>query len=235
MPENLNESLIELWGIQLGESFQTLGSGFAGFLAELIAAIVIIIAGWVVGVVLGRVVSQIIKSLKFDKILQGAGAEEVLYRAGFRLNSGAFIGGLVKWFVIITFLVAAFDILGLEQVNKFLVDVVLGYLPQVIAAVLILLIGAVLSDSMQKIVTGSAKAAEIKAAPMLGTVTRWAIWLFAIIIALAHLGIAPQFMFTLFTGIIAMLALAGGLAFGLGGRNAAERYIEHIQKDLSGE
>lgn len=231
----LNESLIDVWGVQLGESFQTLGSGFAGFLLELVAALVIIIAGWVVGAVLGRVVSQIIKSLKLDNVLKGAGAEEVLARAGFQLNSGAFLGGLVKWFVIVTFLVAAFDILGLEQVNVFLREVVLGYLPQVIAAVLILLIGAVLSDSMQKIVTGSAKAADIEAANLLGAVTRWAIWLFAILIALSHLGIAPQFMFTLFTGIVAMLALAGGLAFGLGGKNAAERYIDKIKKDISSE
>jgi small-conductance mechanosensitive channel len=229
----MNESLLEVWGVGLGESFQTLGTGFAGFLLEIIAALVIVLAGWAVGAVLGRVTAQIVKSLKFDKVLQSAGAEDIIARAGFHLNSGAFLGGLVKWFIIVTFLVAAFDVLGLTQVNVFLREVVLGYLPQVIVAVLILLIGAVLADSMQKVVTGSAKAAEIVSANLLGAVTRWSIWIFAILIALSHLGIAPQFMFTLFTAFVAMLALAGGLAFGLGGRDAAEKYIDKIKRDIS--
>ena len=226
-------NLIEAWGLGLGEQFQTIGTGVVGFLLEIAAAIVIILAGWVVGAVLGRVTSQIIKSLKFDKVLNSAGAGDLLSRAGFNLNSGAFLGGLVKWFIIITFLVASFDVLGLTQVNVFLREVVLGYLPQVIAAVLILLIGAVLADAMQKIVAGSAKAADIRSANFLGTVTRWSIWIFALLIALAQLGIAPQFMFTLFTGVVAMLALAGGLSFGLGGRDAAAQYIEKIKNDIS--
>lgn len=231
----MQENLLEVWGVGLGESFQSIGTGLAGFLLEIIAAIIIILAGWVVGAVLGRVVSQIMKSLKLDKVLKSAGAEEVLARAGFHLDSGAFLGGLVKWFIIVTFLVAAFDILGLTQVNVFLREVVLGYLPQVIAAVLILLIGAVLADSMQKIIVGSAKAAEIASAHFLGGVARWSIWVFVILIALSQLGIASQFMFTLFTGVIAMLALAGGLAFGLGGRSAAEKYIERLRRDISSD
>ncbi len=226
-------NLIETWGVGLGESFQTIGTGVAAFIPKIVVALIIFIAGWVVGAVLGRVVSQIIKSLKVDKVLQGAGAEDILSRAGFRLNSGAFLGGLVKWFVIIVFLVASLDVLGLEQVNVFLGQVVLGYLPQVIVAVLILLIGAVLADSMQKIVIGSAKAAEIKTANFLGGVTRWSIWIFVILIALSQLGIASQFMFTLFTGFVAMLALAGGLAFGFGGRDAAEKYIEKLRRDIA--
>jgi len=123
--------------------------------------------------------------------------------------------------------------LGLTQVNIFLQEVVLGYLPQVIAAVLILLIAAVIADAMQKVVVGSAKAAEIKAANLLGAITRYSIWIFAILIALSQLGIAPQFMYTLFTGIVAMLALAGGLAFGLGGRDAASQYIEKVKHDIA--
>ncbi len=229
----MNESLIQAWGIGLGESFQTVGSGALQFLPQIIVALVIFIAGWAVGVLIGRVVEQVIKSMKFDKVLAGARVEEVLSRAGFSLNSGAFLGGLIKWFVIIVFLVASFDVLGLTQVNIFLQEVVLGYLPQVIAAVLILLIAAVIADAMQKVVVGSAKAAEIKAANLLGAITRYSIWIFAILIALSQLGIAPQFMYTLFTGIVAMLALAGGLAFGLGGRDAASQYIEKVKHDIA--
>lgn len=229
----MQNNLLEAWGASFGQSFQTIGSGVATFIPQLIVAIIIFVAGWVLGVVLGRAVDQIIKSIKVDKVLQGAGVEDVLSRAGFQLNSGAFLGGLVRWFIIIVFLVAALDVLGLKQVNVFLSQVVLGYLPQVIVAVLILLIGAVLADSMQKVVVGGAKAAEIKAANFLGGVTRWAIWVFTILIALSQLGVASQFMFTLFTGFVAMLALAGGLAFGLGGRDAAAQYLEKLKRDIA--
>jgi len=228
----MNESLVGAWGVGLGESFQTISMGLANFLPKIIIALVIIIAGWAVGAVLGRVTAQVIKLLKFDKVLQRAGVEDVVSRAGFRLNSGAFLGELVKWFIIVVFLVAAFDVFGLTQVNIFLKDVVLGYIPQVIVAVLILLIAAVLADSMQKVVVGSAKAAEVDSANFFGAVTKWSIWTFAILIALSHLGIAPQFMYTLFTGFVAMLALAGGLAFGLGGRDAAAKYIDKIKQDI---
>ena len=229
MENNLTETL---W-TGVGDSIQTIGAGTIDFLPKFIVAIAIFILGWAIGALFARVISQIIKSMKVDNILQSTGVDEVLSRAGFRLNSGAFIGGLVKWFIIIVFLVASLDVLGLAQVNEFLGTVVLGYLPQVIVAVLILLIGAVLADSMQKVVTGSAKAAEITEAGFLGGVTRWAIWIFTIIIALSQLGIASQFMFTLFTGVVAMLALAGGLAFGLGGRDAAEKYLEKLRRDIS--
>ncbi len=229
----MSDSLIQAWGNGLNSSINSVGVGTIQFLPKIIVAIIIFIAGWAVGVLIGRVVDQIVKSMKFDKVLAGARFEEVLSRAGFTLNSGAFLGGLVKWFVIVIFLVAAFDVLGLAQVNLFLQDVVLVYLPQVIAAVLILLIAAVIADAMQKVVVGSAKAAEIISANLLGAITKYSIWIFAILIALSQLGIAPQFMYTLFTGIVAMLALAGGLAFGLGGRDAATQYIEKIKHDIS--
>lgn len=231
----MSDSLIQAWGVGLGQSFQSVGVGTMEFLPKIIVALVIFISGWAIGVLIGRVIDQIVKAMKFDKLLAGAQIEEVLSRAGFTLNSGAFLGGLVKWFIIIVFLVAAFDVLGLTQVNIFLKDVVLGYLPQVIVAVLILLIAAVIADAMQKIVVGSAKIAEVKTANLLGAITKYSILIFAILIALSQLGIASQFMYTLFTGIVAMLALAGGLAFGLGGRDAASRCIEKIKEDLSSE
>lgn len=225
--------LLQTWGEVLTQSFQDLWVGVIAFVPNLVVAIVIFILGWVIGAVLGRVVSQIIKAIRVDSALESAGASDVLSRAGFRLDSGAFVGGLVKWFFIIAFLVAAFDVLGLTQVNVFLQEVVLGYLPNVIVAALILLVAAVIADAMQKVVVGSAKAAEMDHAHFLGGVTRWAIWIFAIIIALSHLGIAQSFMQVLFTGVVAMLALAGGLAFGLGGRDAAGDFIGKLKKDIS--
>ena len=82
-------------------------------------------------------------------------------------------------------------------------------------------------------VEGSAKAMGVRSARMAGSVAKWAIWIFAVIIVLSELGIAPAFMQILFTGIVAMLAIAGGLAFGLGGKEAAAKVIEKAKNAVS--
>ena len=144
-------------------------------------------------------------------------------------DPGAFIGGVVKWFIIVVFLVASLDILQLTAVTDFLKTDVLGYLPNVIVAALVLVIATIIADFMGKVVTASAKAGNVRSANFLGTLTRYAIWIFAFIIALGELGIAAAYMQILFTGLVAMLAIAGGLAFGLGGKEAAARSIEHLR------
>ena len=217
----------------LARSFGDLWSGVIGFLPELIIAIIIFIIGWIVGALLGRVVDQIVKAVKLDTALRSAGLEGVMSRAGFSLNSGRFIGGLVKWFIIVVFLVAALDVLGLSEVNNFLRDVVLLYLPRVFVAVLIMLVAVVIADVAQKLVVGSAKAANAMNAQFLGTLTRWAIWIFAALAALFQLGIASTFLQTLFTGVIVALALAFGLSFGLGGQAAAAEFIDKFKRDIS--
>ena len=151
-------------------------------------------------------------------------------RAGMKLNLGAFIGGLVKWFVIVVFLVASLDILQLTAVTDFLKTDVLGYLPNVIVAALVLVIATIISDFMGKVVMASAKAGGVRSANFLGTLTRYAIWLFAFIIALGQLGIAAPYMQILFTGLVAMLAIAGGLAFGLGGKEAAAQTLAKLHE-----
>jgi len=210
-------------------------AGIVGFVPSLVVAIIIFIAGWVIGAVIGRLVDQIVKALKVDNLLKSLGTDDVLAKAGFRLNAGGFLGELVKWFVIVVFLIAAVDVLGLTEVNVFLRDVVLGYLPNVIVAAIILIIAAIVADATQKLVVGSAKAAEVSSAHFMGGVARWAIWIFAILAALSQLGIAGAFAQTLFTGLVAMLALAGGLAFGIGGKDAAARYIDRLRGDISGK
>ena len=224
---------IQQTGDSLAASFQDVADGVVGFLPELVIALVIFILGWVVAALIGRVVDQVVQAVKLDKALAGAGLDTVLDRAGFKLNSGRFIGGLVKWFFIVVFLVAALDVLGLSQVNIFLQDVVLNYLPRVIVAVLMMLVAVVIADVMQKVVAGSARAAEMKSAAFLGTLTKWAIWIFAFIVVLAQLGIAEQFLLTLFTGVVVSLSLAFGLAFGLGGQAAASEVVGKVKKEIS--
>jgi hypothetical protein len=221
------------WADVLNQSLQSLFWGLVQFVPNLLVAIIIFVIGWLVGAGLGRLVAQVIASIKVDQALRSAGVEKVVERAGFKLNSGKFLGELVKWFFIIVFLVASLDVLGLTDVTAFLRGVVLTYIPQVIVAVLILLVAAVIAEAADRVVAGSARAAGLKAAGLLGTLARWAIWVFAILAALDRLGISPLVQ-TLFTGVVVALALAFGLAFGLGGQQAASRYIERVRDEITG-
>ncbi len=224
---------MESWNIILVNSFQVMWQGVAEFLPRLLLALIVFVLGWLVADILGKFVAQIVDLLKVDKVLSKTGIEEPLKRANIRLNSAAFIGGLIRWFFLIIFLLAAFEILGLTQLSIFLKDVVLPYLPHVIAAVFIMLIAAVLADALQKAVTASVKAANLTSAVFLGGMTKWAIWIFAILAVLYELGIAGALIQTLFTAFVAMIAIAGGLAFGLGGKDAAARFIEKLRQDIS--
>ncbi len=210
----------------LGGSIISTWQGVIDFVPELIGAVIVFAIGWLVAVLIEKIVESIFRSLKVDSLLRTAGLEEVMKRTGHPLNSGLFVGALIKWFVIVVFLVASFDILGLTQVNEFLQGVVLGYLPQVIIAVLVLMVAVVIADAMQKIVAASARAAHVKSAHLLGVVTKWAIWIFAILTALITLNVAAYLIQMIVTAVFAGAALGLGLAFGLGGKDYASRIIE---------
>jgi small-conductance mechanosensitive channel len=220
------------WADVLSQSFQNLSYGLVAFIPNLVVAIIIFVVGWLVGVGLGRVVGQIVDALRIDSVLRSTGLDKVLSRAGFELSSGKFLGFLVKWFFIIVFLVASLDVLNLKMVNLFLRDVVLGYLPQVIVAVLILLVAAVIAEAAERVVVGSAKAAALNSAGFLGKVARYSIWIFAILAALAQLNVATAFVQTFFTGVVIAASLAIGLAFGLGGQSAAAKYLDRLQSEM---
>ncbi len=226
-------TFLQIWGGVFSQSLLTLWYGFIGFLPGFLGALILFIIGWVLGAVLGKAVAQVVNALKIDKLLESAGANTFMERTGLRLNCGKFIGEIVKWFIIIVFLMASLQIIGLTQVNDFLREAVLYYLPKVIVAALVLVIATLLADVMYKLVKASAKAINIRSANMLGSITRYAIWIFAFIIALAELGIATAFMQILFTGFVAALAIGLGLAFGLGGRDAASRAIDRFSDHMS--
>ncbi|MEK7621883.1 MAG: hypothetical protein AAB415_01760 [Patescibacteria group bacterium] len=226
------------WNNVLQTSFQNLWAGVIRFLPNLLVAIIIFALGWVVGIVLGQWVSRIIKSLQIDKALKNIGAEDVLGKAGFRLDSGAFVGGLVKWFIIVAFLVASFDVLHLDQVNQFLTDKILSFLPNLIIASLILILAAKFADVLARIVMGSAKAAGVNSVGVFGAFTKWAVWILAIFVVVDQLGILVQegpiggLAIEVIKFMVMAIALAFALAFGLGGKDAAARYLEKLREDI---
>jgi hypothetical protein len=223
--------MLSLWTNTVVVSFQDLWLGLASILPRIVAAIIIFIVGWIIAALVGKLVTRLIQILKVDSALRGTEVERVVNRAGMTLNIARLLGGLVEWFIIVVAFVATFDVLGLPAVNQFLLSV-LAYLPNIIVAVVILVVAAVVGEVLQKIVRGSASAAGMKGATLAGSVTKWAIWIFAILSALLQLQIATPFLETLFTGIIVALAIAFGLAFGLGGQHAAGEVIAKVRKEI---
>lgn len=221
------------WGDVFNRSLQDLWWGFVQFTPKLVLAIVFFVVGWVLGTIIARALEQVFSALKIDDLFKSVGADNFFRRAGMTLDTGYFIGQVVKWFVIIVFLLPSLNLVGLDYIASFLKDDVLGFLPKVIVAALVLIIATVVSEGLAKAVSASAKTMNLSSANMLGAVAKYAVWVFAFIIALGQLGVAEYYMSVLFTGIIAMLALGGALAFGLGAKDAAARFISKLGDEMS--
>ena len=220
-----------MWLQVIRDSWNNLAAGVASFVPHFLWAIIIAIVGWIIGAVFFKFVFELVKLARIDNALRAAGVEKYVEKAGFKLNSGYFLGKLVEWFIIILFLVAALNTLHLTEVTAFLDTVVVGYLPQVIIAVLVVLIAAIVAEAVEKIVAGTAKAANVKSANFAGKIAKWAIWIFAFIAVLDIL--IPNIVQLIVTPILIAIALAVGLAFGLGGQDAARDYIEKVKGDIS--
>lgn len=214
-------------------SFEALWYTVVQYLPAILAAVIVFLIGWIVGVILYRIVVEVVKVLRIDDALKATGLNEAAKDAGISLDVGRFLGTLIMWFVVLVFLVASLEILGLSSVTVFLQQVVIAYLPQVIVATLIIILAAIVAEVVRGLVAGSARAVGAHGANLAGAVAKWAIWLFGMIAALTQLGIATAFLQTLFTGIIVALALAFGLSFGLGGKEAAARTIERIRSEIA--
>lgn len=215
----------------LQTTFEGLLAQILSFLPALIGAIIIIIVGVVVAWALRVVVEKIVQALRIDPALEKIGVSATVKKTGITLHVGRLLGWIVKWFVIILSFVAASEVLGWSQVSAFLNDVVL-YIPSALIAVVILLIGIVLGSFVYDVVMTAVKASRLGGAALLAGISKWAIFLFAFIAAMEQLGIARTLLTTITTGLVAMLALAGGLAFGLGGQEYAKKFLKKLSDDI---
>lgn len=224
--------LLQSWTEVTVNSFQSIWGGFIHFLPNALGALVVFLIGWAIAVGLQKLFTQILKAIRIDPALEKIGAGKFFEKAGIKMNFSGWAGIFVKWFLIIVFLLAAADILNLTDVSVFLRSV-LAYIPNVIVAVLILTVAFWLAHILRQIIQASISASNIKAAAFSGTVAYWSILIFGIFAALIQLGIAFALLQTLITGIIAMLALAGGLAFGLGGKDQAAQFLARLKREIS--
>jgi small-conductance mechanosensitive channel len=219
LAESLQASFYNLWGSVIN------------FLPEIIIAIVVVVIGWILGDILKGVTKKLFKTLHLNTALDRAGVDTLSHKAGFQFKPAEFVGSLIKWFVIVVFAVVALDVLNLNQVTAFFTGEILTYIPRVIVAAFILLGAMVLAQVVSASVAGTARAAGFRTADMIASFTKYAILVFAVLAALNQLQIATELVQLLFAGVMFAASLAFGLAFGLGGKDVAARYLEKMMKD----
>jgi hypothetical protein len=213
----------------LGQALVDTGMTLIAFLPNVIIAVIVFVLGWAFGSVLGRAVAHLIALTRIDKALHRAGFDKISERAGINVTLAGFVGSLVKWLVIVAFTIASAEILGLSQVTQMLRDI-LVYIPQVIIAAIILVIAALLGDFVARLVEHSTRGIGMKG-HFAAQVSKWAIIIVGgVFPALTQLRIAQGLVEVLFTGVVFALSLALGLAYGLGGKEAAARSIEKMKQ-----
>jgi hypothetical protein len=207
---------------------------FISFIPSLVAALIVFFVGWAIAIAIGRVVEKLLVILRINQAFENIkGLKEAAGRASLKINIPLLIGEIVKWFLIVVTLLAATDILGLQEVSGFLREV-LAYIPNVVVAALILVIAVVLGNFVYRTVEASVRAAGFSAGSAIAAMSKWAIIIFALMAALLQLNVAVSLIQTVLTAVFAMLALAGGLAFGLGGKEMAAKWLKVIENDIIG-
>jgi hypothetical protein len=177
-------------------------------------------------------VSRLLTAIRFEAIAQKAGIPKILSKGGIKLTARQMISALAYWLVMIMVLVMVVNALGLTVASQ-LLEGLLAYIPNVIAAIFVLVLGMFLGNIVSGIVRTAASNANLPKPQMLGNISQWAILIFAATISLRQLGIAPLLVTTTFNILFAGICLALALAFGLGGKDAAARYLEELRKRQS--
>ena len=224
--------MIQDWSTATLKALQGLWEGFLGFIPDLIAAIVVLAIGLMIASGVGRLITGILVRLKFNRLFESAGWKDALEKAEFKIDPAGFIGAIFKWVLIIVFLMVSVEILGLEGFAGFLGKVI-AWLPNLLIAAAIFVVAVIAADFLEKIVKASVKKMGLEEVKLIGTIVRWSVYVFAALAILLQLGITPTIINSIVIGLIGMVSLALGLAFGLGGKEAAAEVIEKLKGKIS--
>jgi hypothetical protein len=212
----------------IGTSIKTSFSQAIGatllWLPRLIAFILILVVGWIVSALLARLVATLLRTIKFNDAMARIGVGDLVGRMRAGHDASALVAGAVKWIIRFIVLLVAFDALGLPAISDVLRQFLI-WLPNLIVAIAVLVLAGIGSRTIGNVVRGTASEAGFKNPDTLANVAKTAVWVFAVVIAVNQVGIGEMLVNTLFTGAVAALTLAAGLAFGLGGRDLAARKL----------
>jgi hypothetical protein len=204
---------------------------FFGAIPNILGALILLVIGWIVAGIVGGLVTKLCQGIHVDTVGDRVGVNDFLRKSGSQLRSSSVIGEIVKWVVRLVFIEMAAEQLGMPQISL-IINQILGFIPNIIVAMVILGVGAFLGQLLGGIVRGAAGEAKVGNAALLARLTSGAVMAFAIIAALNELNVAPVVVDTLYIGLVAALSLALGLAFGLGGRDTAARLTERWSGQL---
>lgn len=226
-----NMETVQSWGEALLMSLQTLWLKIVAFVPELLSALIVLIVGLILAGLLSKLVFELLKLTKVDVLIDKTGITKQFKSYGIKFSLSGLLAGVVKWFIIIAVLIVIADILNIPQITLFLERIVL-YIPNVIVAIVILAIGLILGKAVFTLANSSLVAAKIEKhqAHTVATLAKWSLIVFSLLAALTQLNIASELIQILFTGIVVMFALAGGLAFGLGGKEHAAKWLAGMNK-----
>lgn len=199
---------------------------FFSAIPKILGFLVIVIVGWLIASLIEKAAVAVLRSIKFNHLAERSGLADFVARMGTSTDSAAMIGAVLKWFVRLIALVVAFDALGLPAVSDVLRQLLL-WLPNVIVALVVLVIGGLAAKALSNVVRGAASEGGLGDPDLLAKVASGLVWAFAIVVAVNQIGIATTLVNTLFMAVVGAIALALGLAFGLGGRETAAEIVRN--------
>jgi hypothetical protein len=210
------EALLSSWG-QVWTSVLMILPRFLG--AIVVFAIGLILAFWV-----KRLVVQVLKIVRFEKLSQATGVDKYLKKADIKLNLVDLLGVVFEWIIILVFFLAVVDILGLSVVSTVLAQV-LGYIPNILAAALIFGAGYIVAGFVDGLVRGALTSVDHDTAKPVGKLARWVVILVAAFAAIDQLQIARNFIATFFQGLTYTIVLVVGLSVGLGAKDLVGKIL----------
>ena len=210
----------------LWASFRDAFTMILSAIPRIVAFIIIVAIGWFVSSLVAKAITGLLRVIKFDELMQRSGLADFMNKMGTGIDSVGIFAGIVKWIVRVVVLLVAFDTLGLPAVSDVMRQLLL-WLPNLVVAIFVLFIGGIAARALGNVVRGATAEGGFSNPETLSNVARTAVWSFAVVIAINQLGIATNLINTLFTGFVGALAIALGLAFGLGGRDLASRTLEN--------
>ena len=196
------------------------------YIPKVISAAILLIIGYIIARIVRGALTKGLRLVHFDQVADRAGITAMLQRAGTNMDGARLLATIVFWWIFLMFIENALNALALPTITAYL-NAILGYLPRVFAAVLIVLVGALIANVVAGAIRGATVETGTTMSGLLGALARWFILLFAVLAAVTQLGIAQSMIFILFACAVGMVALAGGLAFGLGGRETAAQIINN--------
>lgn len=223
------QTSIRDWGDALWAPLVGALTVFVAAIPKIIGFIIILIIGWFVATLVAKAVGALLRSVKFNELAGRSGFADFVRSMGIGTDSSGFIALVVKWFIRLITLVVAFDALGLPAVSDVLRQLLL-WLPNLIVALVVLVIGGLAANALASLVRGATAKAELGDPDLLANIARIAVWAFAIVIAVNQIGVGVTLVNTLFMAVVGAVALALGLSFGLGGRETAGEIVKNWHK-----